>query len=79
MKKNDNLGAKLSISRPVLNAASTYSRALEMVNATSCTAVQPASLIWYQEMEMVFQFGIFSEQYENMSVINRILGFGGKT
>ncbi len=53
--------------------------ALARVNATSCTAVEPASRMWYPEIEMVFHFGRRSPQYANRSVISRIEGTGGYT
>jgi len=43
LKKNDSCGAKASTSRPASRAAVTYATPLASVNATSCTAVQPAS------------------------------------
>ncbi len=50
---------------------------LANVKATSCTAVEPASRMWYPEMEMVFQFGRFSAQYAKVSTISRMDGRGG--
>jgi hypothetical protein len=47
------------------------------VNATSWTAVAPASRMWYPEMEIVFHLGILSRQYAKRSVMSRIDGFGG--
>ena len=44
--------------------------AFENVKANSCTALEPASLIWYPEIEIVFQLGIFSLQYSKISVTN---------
>ena len=51
---------------------------LASVNATSCTAVLPASRMWYPEIEIVFQRGTRSLQYAKVSVISRIDGPGGK-
>ena len=50
-----------------------------MVNAISCTAVEPASRMWYPEIEMVFHFGTFLAQYSKMLVMIRIDGLGGYT
>ena len=47
------------------------------VKAISWTAVEPASRMWYPEIEMVFQFGISFAQYENVSTTRRIEGRGG--
>jgi hypothetical protein len=46
LKKKLSRGAKRSTSRPAARAARTYSAPLPKVNATSCTAVQPASRMW---------------------------------
>ena len=51
---------------------------LAIVNASSCTAVEPASRMWYPEIEIVFHDGIRSAQYANRSVVSRIDGRGGK-
>ena len=47
---------------PAAMAASTYAIPLAIVKAISCTAVDPASRMWYPEMEMVFQLGSRSRQ-----------------
>ena len=47
------------------------------VKATSCTAVAPASRMWYPLTEIVFHRGIVRPQYANRSVIRRIEGLGG--
>ncbi len=46
LKKNDRRGAKSSIRRPRASAASTYAMPSAMVNASSWTAVEPASRMW---------------------------------
>jgi hypothetical protein len=61
-QKNDSRGAKSSTSSPASTAACTYAMASESVNAISCTAVLPASRMWYPEIEMVFHFGTLREQ-----------------
>ena len=40
LKKKESLGANVSMSNPLFTAASTYSSALAIVNATSCIAVE---------------------------------------
>jgi hypothetical protein len=61
-KKNDSRGANSSMAWPASRAAWTYEMALARVKATSCTAVHPASRMWYPEIEMVFHFGMRSRQ-----------------
>ena len=48
------------------------------VNASSCAAVEPASLMWYPETEIGCQSGISRAQNSTMSVTSRIDGPGGK-
>ncbi len=50
---------------------------LAIVNAISCTAVLPASRMWYPEIEIVFHFGTCAAQYSKLSVMMRMLGLGG--
>ena len=45
-KKNDSRGANASTPSPASTARFTYSTAFEKVNASSCTAVDPASRMW---------------------------------
>ena len=45
-KKNDTRGANRSTSSPASIAACTYAIPSASVNATSCTAVAPASRMW---------------------------------
>ena len=61
-KKNDMRGAKSSTASPASIAAWTYAMPFASVNATSCTAVAPASRMWYPLTEIVFQRGIRSPQ-----------------
>jgi hypothetical protein len=42
-KKKESRGAKSSMARPASSADCTYAMAFASVNATSCTAVAPAS------------------------------------
>ena len=46
LKKNDSCGANASTASPASTAACTYATALASVNATSWTAVHPASRMW---------------------------------
>ena len=48
------------------------------MKASSCTAVAPASRMWYPLTEIVFQRGTSFAQNAKMSVISRIDGRGGK-
>src|SRR5205085_7599751 len=77
LKKKESLLPNTFISRPFLIAASTYAFPLLSVKAISCTAVLPASRIWYPEIEMVFHFGTSLLHHSNISVMIRIEGFGG--
>ena len=54
-----------------------YSLPSAMVKASSCTAVAPASCMWYPEIEMLLNFGMLAEVYAIMSEIIRIEGSGG--
>jgi hypothetical protein len=48
------------------------------VKATSCTAVEPASRMWYPLMLMLFQRGNSAAQKAKVSVMRRMDGVGGK-
>ncbi len=61
-KKNETRGAKRSTSSPASIAACTYAIPSASVNATSCTAVAPASRMWYPLTEIVFHRGMCSPQ-----------------
>jgi len=76
-KKNETRGANASTSSPASIAAWTYAIPSASVNAAYCTAVAPASRMWYPLTEIVFHLGIRSPQYANRSVISRMEGFGG--
>ena len=77
LKKKLILDEKSSTSSPFSIADSTYAIAFENVKANSCIAVDPASLIWYPETDIVFQFGNSLLQKSNISVTIFILGWGG--
>ena len=47
------------------------------VKASSCTAFEPASLMWYPLMLMGFHLGKCFVQYSVMSVTSLTEGFGG--
>ena len=55
----------------------TYSIVFASVNASSCTAVAPASRMWYPEIDIGFQFGTSSAQKRNTSAMSAMLGPGG--
>ena len=78
LKKNEIRGTKSSTSRPASTPHWTYSIPLRSVNASSCTAVDPASRMWYPLTEIVFHFGTSFEQNPKTSVMSRIEGRGGK-
>jgi len=78
LKKKESRSPKSSGESPASTAARQYAIPLASVNASSCTAVAPASRMWYPEMEIVFQRGMRSAQYANRSVVSRMDGFGGK-
>ena len=46
LKKNESRAPNSSGDRPAATAASPYAIPLARVNATSCTAVDPASRMW---------------------------------
>src|SRR5471030_2173170 len=77
LKKKDSLRAKTLMSSPFSKAAFKYALPLAKVNASSCTAVEPASRMWYPDMDIVFHFGTSLLQYSNTSVISRIEASGG--
>ncbi len=78
LKKKDSRGANSSTGSPASMPYCTYSTPSRSVKASSCRAVEPASRMWYPEIEIVFHFGTCFAQKENWSVIRRIDGRGGK-
>ena len=68
LKKKESRGAKRSTGSPRATAARTYSSPFASVNATSCTAVEPASRMWYPLTEMGFHCGVSSALYSIRSV-----------
>ena len=69
LKKKEILEPKTFASKPFLIAVSTYVMAFANVNANSWTKDDPASLIWYPDIDIVFHLGIFSEQNSKISEI----------
>ncbi len=61
LKKNDSRAAKSSTCSPAAIAASTYAMPFASVNASSWTAVEPASRMWYPEIEIVLKRGSCAE------------------
>ena len=55
----------------------TYSIPSRSVKASSCSAVAPASRMWYPLTEIVFQRGTSLAQNAKTSVMSRIEGRGG--
>src|SRR6185436_20681558 len=62
LKKNEICGTKASTSRPASTPHCTYSSPSRSVNASSCSAVEPASRMWYPLTEIVFHLGTLAEQ-----------------
>ena len=60
-KKKLSRPANSSTSRPLSSAERTYSSPSAMVKASSCSAVAPASCMWYPEIEIEFHFGMCSD------------------
>ena len=78
LKKKDNLWAKSSIFNPLSKHSSIYANPLLSVKASSCAAVDPASLIWYPLTDTGLYNGMFSEQYSIISTTSLTDGSGGK-
>ena len=76
-QKNDKRGANASMSIPAFTPARKYSKPSAKVYANSMSAVAPASCMWYPEIEIELNFGIFLEVYSKMSAIIFIENFGG--
>ena len=76
-KKNERRPANSSMARPVSFAARMYSSPSASVNANSCTHVAPASCMWYPEIEIELNCGMFLAVYPMMSATMRIDGAGG--
>ena len=76
-QKNDKRGAKASISIPAFTPAFKYSHPSANVYAISISAVAPASCMWYPEIEIELNLGMFFEVYSKMSAIIFIENFGG--
>jgi hypothetical protein len=62
LKKYDSRGANLSTGIPASIPAWTYAIPSAIVKASSWTAVDPASLMWYPLMLIVFHLGTLSAQ-----------------
>ncbi len=78
LKKKLSRGAKLSMASPASSAARTYVSPSASVNASSCTAVAPASRMWYPEIEIVFHSGTSTAAHAKISVTSRIACRTGK-
>ncbi len=77
-QKNDRRGANSSTARPLASAVRTYSWPSASVNASSSAWLAPASCMWYPEIEIELNLGIFCAVYSMMSPMMRIEGSGGK-
>src|SRR5262252_2030434 len=78
LKKKLRRGPNSSTSRPRRRAHSTYSTPSYNVKASSCSAVDPASRIWYPLIEMVLNRGVNLEPNSKVSTTSLIEGAGGK-
>ena len=78
MKKKLSRGANASTSSPRARHASTYANPSASVNASSCAAVEPASRMWYPEIDTGCMSGISAAHHSIMSTTSRIDGAGGK-
>ncbi len=76
-QKNDKRGANWSTLIPAFIPVRRYSKPSAKVYAISISAVAPASCIWYPEMEIELNLGIFSEVNLKISAIILIDGSGG--
>src|SRR5690606_31924945 len=76
-QKNDKRCAKVSMSIPALIPVRTYSNPSAKVYASSISLVAPASCIWYPEMEIELNFGIYLLVYSKISAMIFIEGVGG--
>ena len=76
-KKKDSRPANASTSKPRAVTVRTYSSPSAIVNASSCTAVAPASCMWYPEIEIELNRGMLAAVYSMMSATIRMLGSGG--
>ncbi len=65
LKKKESRGANSSTGRPASMPYFTYSTPSRSVNASSWRAVEPASRMWYPEIEIVFHFGTCFAQKAN--------------
>ncbi len=79
LKKKLRRGANASTASPAASADSTYANPLASVNASSCAAVDPASRMWYPEIETGCQRGSSAVAKRTTSVTSRIDGRGGNT
>ena len=77
LKKNDSRGAKLSMSIPRSTHQRAYSSPSARLKASSWMAVEPASRMWYPEIEMLFQSGISREANSIVSTTRRMLSSCG--
>ena len=76
-QKNDRRGAKVSISIPAFKPLRMYSSPSASVYANSISQVAPASCIWYPEIEMLLNLGMFFDVYWKISLIIFMDGVGG--
>ena len=78
LKKKLSRGAKSSTAMPRSMQCRTYSKPSARVNASSCTALLPASRMWYPLMLMGLNRGMWLVANSTVSTTRRMDGCGGK-
>ena len=76
-QKKESLGANISISIPAAIPVLIYSKPSAKVYANSISQVAPASCIWYPEIEIELNLGMYFELYSKISLMIFIDGEGG--
>src|SRR5256885_15203186 len=76
-QKKDSRPAKSSTSMPLAVAVLTYSLPSASVKASSSAWLAPASCMWWPEIEIELNLGMFRLVYSMMSPMMRIDGWGG--
>lgn len=76
-KKKEKRGATSSTVFPAFYAARIYSRPSARVKASSSLLSAPASCMWYPDIEIELNFGMFFEVKAKISLMIFIEGSGG--
>ena len=67
----------MSMGMPAFTPARRYSNPSANVYANSIVSVAPASCMWYPEIDMLLNLGIFCDVNSKISAIIRIENSGG--